>query len=267
MEKIIHSDNSSADSADNILSHLKADTIDGVIHSLDRIIAWSKQHKKQTGYFAALYRKVTVRVRDGIQHGEFENGERMEKLDVIFANRYLEAFEAYCHQQPTTCVWQLAFELGEKWSPIVLQHLMIGMNAHINLDLGIAAAQTVDHAELPSLKTDFDNINTLLASLVNEVQDELAHIWPPFKWIDRFAGKTDEALADWGMKQARDQAWQFALDYAAATDKQQSLDCMDKKMYLLGLLLAKPSLRMRLILLGIRLAEHGGIPRKIEILE
>lgn len=118
-------------------SNLKASTIDEVIASLDRIIEWSKRTKSRCGYFAALYRKVTCNVRDGIASGYFDDGERMERLDVIFANRYLEAFEAYHSGQSTTQSWILAFDTTQRWSPIVLQHLMVGMNAHINLDLGL----------------------------------------------------------------------------------------------------------------------------------
>jgi len=51
------------------MSNLKAETIDGVIVSQDRIITWSKQHNCRAGYFAALYRQVTVKIRDGIHSG------------------------------------------------------------------------------------------------------------------------------------------------------------------------------------------------------
>ncbi|MDH3326496.1 MAG: DUF5995 family protein [Gammaproteobacteria bacterium] len=251
------------------MENLQSDSINGVIRSLDKIILWSKHNQKKTGYFAALYRKVTIKVKEGIDSGEFEDGERMERLDVIFANRYLEAFEQYCASQKTTKCWSLAFELGDKWEPIALQHLMIGMNAHINLDLGIAAAQTVTPENLSDLKNDFEKINSLLAALVDELQSELAEIWPFFKLIDKFAGNTDEALANFGMKIARGKAWQLALDYAKENpDKQHNLiEAADCKVYLLGNLLAKPGLRLRLILLLIRFGEPKRVSKIIEILE
>lgn len=249
------------------LTSLHAASIDGVITSLDRILEWSKQYSRRSGYFAALYRKVTVNVKTGIESGHFEDGPRMERLDVIFANRYLDAFEAYHAGQPVTDVWQQAFNFTENWSPIVLQHLMIGMNAHINLDLGIAAAQTVPEDELPALKPDFDKINVLLASLVNEVQDELGAIWPLFKWLDRLAGNADEWLADKGMTFARDRAWNLAEKYAAANDKAAIIESEDKKMFVLGLLIINPPLRSRVVLLLTRLSERGSVVSKIEVLE
>lgn len=66
-------------------------TIDGVIEELDRTIATARRDESRLGYFPALYRKVTASVQQGIADGRFEDGDRMERLDIIFANRYLEA--------------------------------------------------------------------------------------------------------------------------------------------------------------------------------
>ena len=71
---------------------MPADTIDEVVERLTEIVEWSRAANSRLGYFAALYRKVTVKVHEGIADGFFDEGDRMERLDVIFANRYLEAF-------------------------------------------------------------------------------------------------------------------------------------------------------------------------------
>ena len=53
---------------------------------------------------------------------------------------------------------------------------MIGMNAHINLDLGIAAATVAPTpAELEALHADFNRINDVLARLVRIVEDAALH--------------------------------------------------------------------------------------------
>ena len=168
----------------DLLLNLRADTIDGVIQSLDRIIVWAKSDKSRLGYFPALYRKVTIHVKQGIEDGLFDDGVRMARLDVIFANRYLEAFEQYQMCKDPSLSWKLAFDASKRWRPIVLQHLLLGMNAHIELDLGIAAAETASEGNLSDLKNDFYKINEILASLVNEVQVELAKVWPLLKLLD-----------------------------------------------------------------------------------
>ena len=80
------------------------------------------------GFFAALYRRVTIEVKRGIDSGRFEDGNRMDRLDVIFATRYLEALERFRRgEHPGDC-WSVAFRSAGRWRLLVLQHLLLGMN-------------------------------------------------------------------------------------------------------------------------------------------
>lgn len=74
-------------------------TIPEVIAQPDKIIDWSMQHKSRMGYFASPYRHMTIAVKNKIGNKRFVDGSRMEQLDVNFANRYLEAWEAYTTQK------------------------------------------------------------------------------------------------------------------------------------------------------------------------
>lgn len=155
-----------------------ATTIEEVIEQLEVIITDAKRTSDPKGYFAALYRKVTIAVRDKIIEGNyFEDNVRMEKLDVIFANRYLEAYDIFMTVGTPSLSWLRSFTADSKYWPIVLQHLLLGMNAHINLDLGIAAAQISNPEVIEDLKGDFTKINELLSGLVNEVQQDLTSIY------------------------------------------------------------------------------------------
>lgn len=89
---------------------MQAQTIDVVIRNLDNIIESCRAQNSRLGYFPALYRKVTVQVKEGIANKYFDDGERMERLDVVFANRYLAAFEAYRAGKQITKSWQTAFD-------------------------------------------------------------------------------------------------------------------------------------------------------------
>ena len=127
-----------------------ATSIDEVIAQLGDVIDRSLRERNRLGFFAALYRKVTIKVKEGIVAGRFDDGPRMERLDVIFANRYLEALTRLGSGQAPTPCWALSFEAAATWPPIILQHLLLGMNAHINFDLGIAAATTCPGAARPA---------------------------------------------------------------------------------------------------------------------
>ena len=246
-----------------------ATSIDEVISQLTDIVEWSKQNNSRMGYFAALYRKVTIQVKQGINDNYFDNGPRMERLDVIFANRYIYACYQYQSGQTPTQSWVRAFDETKCWWPIVLQHLLLGMNAHINLDLGIAAAETVPPEELPSLKDDFEKINKVLAGLVGDVLKELAEIWWLLGLLNRYLGSVEKAIINFSMEKARDAAWSFAETLSPLSEAQRQQEIIDKDQMLavFSRVISNPGFIGSLVTKIIRLGERGTTRQRIEILE
>ena len=247
---------------------MPAATIDEVIERLDRVIARARLDGSRAGYFPALYRKVTVSVKEGILAGRFEDGERLERLDVIFANRYLAAVEAAERGEAATLSWQVCFAAAASWWPIVLQHLLLGMNAHINLDLGIAAARAAPGERLAGLETDFNRINDLLAELTGGVKEELAAVWPRLRKLDRKAGRVDDRVIQFSITKARDHAWKLAQRLArlAPEDQAAEIAAADRKVAKLGRLIWRPGPIARLKLGFVRIGERGTVPEIIELL-
>jgi hypothetical protein len=196
---------------------MNATTIDDIITELQQIIDESIRTGDRVGYFAALYYKVTSHVRDGIHNGEFEDGARMEKLDVLFASRYLDALRQWRNGQPPSLSWQTAFESTKRSSVLVLQHLLLGMNAHINLDLGIAAAEVSGQYPLENIHKDFNAINTIISSLTYEVLNELTQVSPLLSLLGLHAGNNDSILIQFSIDNARDGAWCFAEELVQKT--------------------------------------------------
>lgn len=186
---------------------IPASNISEVITELDIIIEKCLNQNDKLGLFASLYRKVTLRVQEGIQSGMFDDAARMERLDVIFANRYLEAYQEYNSQLPTTSSWYITFQASKEPNMLLMQHLLAGMNAHISLDLGIASAQVASGKPLAELKRDFDTINQLLSNLVDDVQSAMGQSLIMMKALDWIAGKTDEKLARFSLEFFRNRAW------------------------------------------------------------
>jgi hypothetical protein len=189
---------------------MQATTINQVIDALEAIIAESIATNSRIGYFAALYYKVTASVRDGIARGQFENGPRMEKFDVLFANRYLDAYSSWKNKQPLSGSWRAAFEVTEKSSALVLQQLLLGMNAHINLDLGIAAVE-VSGGNMDGVEKDFDAINTIISALTYEVINEITRVSPLLSLLGLHSSNYS-ILIQFSIGNARDGAWCFAED-------------------------------------------------------
>lgn len=191
-----------------------ATTVDEVIERLEGIIKQAMDQGSRLGYFAALYNRVTQQVRDGILRGDFEDNQRMERLDVIFANRYLAAYDEHQAGALPSRSWQQAFAAAGRDDLLVLHHLLLGMNAHIDLDLGIAAASVGSVEAFPGLKSDFDRINQVLASLVSPVEVENTEILPVLGGLVALAGGREAWVADRGIDLARTGAWDFAARLA-----------------------------------------------------
>ena len=47
------------------------------------------------GYFAAMYKRITIAVRTAVNNGAFQDGPRMERFDAAFAGRYFDALNGY----------------------------------------------------------------------------------------------------------------------------------------------------------------------------
>jgi uncharacterized protein DUF5995 len=252
-----------------MLAQPPARNIDEVIARLTDIVDISRQDSSRLGYFAALYRKVTISVKQGILNGRFENGARMERLDVNFASRYLEAYDLRRKGETPNASWQVSFEAAERWRPLVLQHLLLGINAHINLDLGVAAAETSPGDQLASLKHDFDMINKLLAGLVQPVQDQIGEVSPWIGFLEKIDPSADDAIINFSLDRARASAWNFAVRLNALGENERIavIKQRDQEIATLGRLVYKPpGVFLNLGLLAIRLRESNEVARVIDTL-
>ena len=246
-----------------------AQTIDEVIERLDEIIDRAIGEESRIGFFAALYRKVTLKVQEGIQIGRFENGPLIERLDVIFANRYLSALSSFLQRQRPTNCWMVAFEAAGTFRPIILQHLLLGINAHINFDLGIATAQTAPGSQITSIKRDFDEINKILAGLMLEVENEINQVSPWINFLDHIDPSLDRAIINFSLDKAREAAWNNAVQLASISPQNWGpmLDLLDLKATALGNLVRHPpGLIFKLGLFAIRMRESNDVAEVIEVL-
>ena len=246
-----------------------AATIDDVVARLDDEVHRAVREGSRAGYFAALYREVTVRVDRAIRAGRFEDGDRMARLDVVFANRYLDAVARRRAREPVTRSWGLAFDAAQQWPPLILQHLLVGMNAHIGLDLGIAAARTAPGADLPGLRRDFDEITAILGETVDDVQDRIARVSPDMGLLDRFGCRTDEEVCTFALDRARTLAWGWAEHLAgplAAHRQDEAIARLDGVVAQLGRRILAPRLHLRGAFLLVRMRETQDVAAVVDAL-
>lgn len=242
-------------------------TIDEVISQLELIISYCEINNSPAGYFAVLYHKVTCRVKECIAKKDFEDGIRMEKLDVIFATRYLIAYYLWLDGKPVPASWKIAFDAFSDNSTLVIQHLLLGMNAHINLDLGVSTGLIMQGLLLEGIHNDFNMINAILASMIDNIEDCLTTINPLMKLLSLKIYKYDEMLVGFSISTARDGAWSFAEDLSNKKDLdyENCIKARDKRIYQLGTSIAKPrGLILKFVAKLIRLFEKKNVAEVIK---
>jgi uncharacterized protein DUF5995 len=247
---------------------MQATSIDEVLAALTVIIGDARAKASRVGYFAAIYRRVTQSVKDGIAAGRFENGPLMEHLDIAFANRYLDAVADFQAGRQPMRSWAIALEASTNRFPLILQQLLVAMNAHINLDLGIATAAVAPGDRLPGIKADFDQINGVLAALVGTVEREIGEVSPGIHLLEELGLRTETSIINFDMEKARDLAWQTAQRLAAtpATQEAAAIELLDFKVAAFGQLLIHPPAPIALKLAPMRLTESADIRHIIDVL-
>jgi hypothetical protein len=184
-------------------------TIEKVLHELEEVIEESVRQKSHHAIFAYVYLRTTAQIKAEVEAGSFENDERLQNFDVIFANLYLQAYKNYIKNEDVSESWKIAFDSGSERLTII-QHLLMGMNAHINLDLAVAASEIMQGKPISDLKNDFNKINDILAGLLNEMQVRIGKASKMMFLLDWLGGRKDEKIINFSMKRARNHSWAIA---------------------------------------------------------
>ena len=220
------------------------------------------------GYFAALYRRMTRAVLEGIENNSFEDGERMQRLDTIFANRYLKEWQCYTSKKACSRSWIKAFDACHDNKLTVIQHLLLGINTHINLDLAIAAAETSPGDAIHDLEQDFGKINKLIATLSASIQESLADIWFPLKTLSRLADGRQDAVINFSISKARQVSWTnaVALSMVEGTERDNYIGIVDDSVVLVADRVINPGIAFRLLLHPVRVMEPQDASEIIDLL-
>jgi hypothetical protein len=233
---------------------------------MENIIDWCISNKSAMGYFCTVYHRVTLRIKDEIKKGSFEDNDRMAKLDIIFARRYVDALEQFRNKKEASECWKLSFEESNSTNLTALQHIFLGMNAHIIFYLGVAASEVAQGEEIFDLKNDFFLVNEILLSMIDEVQDHLAKIWWPLKVIDILLGRLDENFAGALIRLARLKAWDHACLLALCDPKylDRAKIELDKDTVDFSTNVTKPTGIIKFVFWLIRSLERKDVSKNIE---
>jgi hypothetical protein len=189
------------------------------------------------GYFPALYARVTTHIADSIDAHEFADGDRMNAFATEFASRYIRAWK---REIPRSRCWQACWDVAGDGSLLIVQQLLLGINAHVNYDLPQAAARIArETGDLAGAHKDFDAVNDVLAkesvSVLAEL-DLLSH------WTSVVATLGGGRAFNFSLRVAREQAWSAAERLHALDDDRQReyVAELDELVSVLAYLITRP---------------------------
>jgi len=200
---------------------------------MDLARQWEAQ-QDQRAIFLNCYALMTQNMHTALAEGRFQDPAWVATWLSRFADYYFDGLAAYERQDPATpAVWQLAHEATTRPQPHALQHLLLGVNAHINYDLTLTLAEllgstwpTLTNNQRQRIQQDFDQVNVIIKETTNQVQDEVLeqHDWL-MAWVDVLSGPLDEWLTGWLITGWRDEVWREAMNMMACADAAAQEQC------------------------------------------
>jgi hypothetical protein len=240
------------------------------VSALDRLVEDARARHDRLGWFAALYGQTTRAVRDHVAAGRFDDAERMERFVERFAGRYVAPLEAWRAGAPVSRSWRVAMEAAAGGNDVViLQHLLLGINAHVNLDLAVVAAEVCPGPEISALHDDFMQVNHLLGSLMPLVRASIGRFSPLLDVIDRVGGADDDEVLNFSIRVARNEAWDQAVALASAADPVRHahlVDALDRRVAVLGRVVAHPGGLLQRAVDLVAATESDDVPAVIDAL-
>ena len=121
--------------------------IESLLRRMDALLEPMERAEDNRRHFLSTYRRTTVAVGEEIAAGGFLDPEWVERWDLVFADLYLRALEAWERGATPPEPWRVAFTTARKRGDLPpLRHVLLGMNAHINYDLPLALLEVIDDA-------------------------------------------------------------------------------------------------------------------------
>jgi len=185
---------------------------------------WEAAHDRRA-IFLGCYRLMTSNMLDAIEAGRFQDAVWVSSLLHRFADYYFDALACYEQRRPDApVVWQLAFDVTRDEDVTTLQHLLLGVNAHINFDLVFTLVDQLapEWAELTDERraqrhADHTLVNRIIGETVDAVQDQVIDRHSPwYDFVDKLLGPVDEWLTSRLISRWREEVWENAVCYLEA---------------------------------------------------
>ena len=186
----------------------------------EQVRRWEEEGDPRS-IFLSCYALMTDNMLQALSAGRFQDRAWVDRLLHRFAGYYFDALACYdCGDRATPEVWRQVHEASCTRPLHVMQHLLLGMNAHINYDL-VLTLDDLLRPEWVSLGDrgrerrlhDHRRVNDIIAETIDVVQDTVVERHDPALDVaDRLLGRLDERLLSRLVTRWREEVWEKAVD-------------------------------------------------------
>lgn len=194
-------------------------TLDDVVESFTRQEALWRAQQDRRCIFLTLYGTVSVEMRARVAQRAFADAEWVHRYAVAFANIYREVVLAYDagRLDEVPKAWQLCFDAARSGSTLVLQDVLLGVNAHVNQDLPYALTAISIDPDRAARYADHVAVNEVLRSMADPAVARISALYAPgLTDMADVAGDLDAVASQFAMEVARESAWESAVSLANA---------------------------------------------------
>jgi Family of unknown function (DUF5995) len=180
--------------------------VDEALTALDTVSRRLQADGDALAAFPDIYGIITRKVAEQVARpdGMFLEPAWISRLAGRFCERYLETLRWSIERRPQDCdAWDATYACASMRCTLPVQHVVLGLSAHINFDLTLGIYETIcefGHADsasqLARYKHDHDAVNDLLLASIPEAFAHLAerhgcalsaaiyaHAYAPAKWV------------------------------------------------------------------------------------
>lgn len=192
-----------------------------IIEGLGGIERALREQEDRRAVFATAYVNMTSEIASRIGEASFHDPDWVARYAVAFANLYRSALLSYEQGdfEATPKPWLASFEASKNRRALLIQDLLLGINAHINHDLALALNEVGIDPERDKRREDHTAVNDAIRKATDPVQEAVTSRYAPaLRLLDRVFGRIDEELTSFSIDKARFTAWVSAVSLANAHD-------------------------------------------------
>jgi len=229
-----------------------------VKNALEHFEIWCLENGDLRGVFATAYLQITRAISEEISKESFNNNDWSEHYLIRFANLYREALLNYEGKTSKNVPksWIVAFDLAQKQEGLIIQHLTLGINAHINHDLALALNDVGIDSNREEKYQDHVRINHILEQATDNLKRSVSEKYAPIlKRLDRGLGTVDDKITVFSISKAREHAWTMAVALSSARsaiERNLLQSTLDEQAAVLSRLILSSPTRNRRLKSGIR---------------